>query len=222
MGAMITLRDVYKTYSAGDGIFNALFAIDLLVSQGEFLSIMGRSGSGKSTLLNIIGGIDTLDNGEYIYLDKEVHTYTSRQLTKFRRQLGFVFQSFHLLPQSTVFQNIELPLGYAGIRSDVRIKTVESLLEKVGLGNKRNSYPSELSGGQMQRVAIARALAVSPKLLLADEPTGNLDSENSKIVMELLADIHKEGTTIILVTHDDKISDFASRKIVMADGKIIS
>lgn len=222
MEPIIILRDINKTYNNGKEPFYALSSIHLKVVRGEFISLMGRSGSGKSTLLNIIGGIDQADRGEYQYYSENIHEFSSRNLTKFRRQLGFVFQSFHLLPHMTVKQNVEVPLGYAGVPSKIRKETVAMLLERVGLADKGNSYPKQLSGGQMQRAAIARALAPSPKLLLADEPTGNLDNDNGMMIMNLLVDINKEGTTIILVTHDEKISDFASRKIIMSDGRIIS
>jgi putative ABC transport system ATP-binding protein len=219
---IVVLRDISKTYTNGKEILHALSDVQLTVMQGEFISIMGRSGSGKSTLLNIVGGIDRPDQGEYRFLSENIHAFSPRKLTKFRRQLGFIFQSFHLLRHLTVKQNIELPLGYAGVPVAKRKQTVAILLDKVGLTDKGGSYPHELSGGQMQRVAIARALAPSPKLLLADEPTGNLDSDNGLNIMKLLVEINKEGTAVMLVTHDDNISNFASRKIVMADGIIIS
>ena len=222
MEAMITIRNICKTYRSGKESFNALSSIHLQVLEGEFIAIMGRSGSGKSTLLNIIAGIDQADQGEYNYCTENIHAFTSSKLTKFRRQLGFVFQSFHLIPHLTVKQNVELPLGYAGVASKLRKEISTTMLERVGLADKSHAFPKELSGGQMQRVAIARALAPSPKLLLADEPTGNLDNDNGMMIMNLLVDINKVGTTIILVTHDEKIADFASRRIIMSDGAIIA
>jgi putative ABC transport system ATP-binding protein len=217
---MLELSQISKSYTTGSNTFHALSDVSLSVAEGEYLSIMGRSGSGKSTLLNIIGGVERPSSGEYYYLGNKLSRYSNREMTHFRRQIGFVFQAFHLIPQLTVYQNIELPLGYSGVNTKQRKNIVRSLLEKIELSDKETAYPKQLSGGQMQRIAIARAIAVAPRLLLADEPTGNLDTESSSIIMNLLSDLHHEGTTIILVTHDHEISRHASRNLFMSDGMI--
>lgn len=220
---LIELYDIRKYYDRSGVRTKALDGITISIDKGEFVAIRGASGSGKSTLLNIIGAIDEPSKGKYKLLSKNVSALNSKELAKLRnKEMGYIFQSFNLLEELTIIENVEMPLGYAGIRGKARKKKAYELLEKVGLEGKKDAYPRQLSGGQQQRVAIARALVNQPNLLLADEPTGNLDSINGEEVMNQLVDLHKEGTTIILVTHDDKVASFADRQIVMKDGKIIS
>lgn len=216
---MIRLHDVSKIYSIGDETLYALKKANLEINKGEFVSIIGPSGSGKSTLMNIIGCLDTADEGEY-YLDGiKIGDYSEAQLTKIRnRKIGFIFQSFYLLPRLTAQENVELPLIYQGISGSERRKRVTQALEMVDLLERRKHKPSELSGGQRQRVAIARALVTNPSIFLADEPTGNLDSATGREVMRIFHRLHDEGNTIVLITHDREIAKEAQRLIHIKDG----
>ena len=218
---MIKIEHLMKSYKTGDVRFQVLKDVNLTVSQGEFVAIMGRSGCGKSTLLNILGGMDSADEGTYLFDGQPVSGLNNRDLAHFRnKKVGFVFQSFHLLPEFNVVDNVALPLGYGGVGAKERRARAMELLEKVGLADKAKRRPSQLSGGEQQRVAIARAVAAGPEVLLADEPTGSLDEENGIHVMDMLKQLNDQGLTIVLVTHDQKIADYADRVLRMADGKI--
>jgi len=219
---MIDLIDITKTYNMGSVEVQVLKGITLHIKEGEFLSIMGPSGSGKSTLMNMIGCLDIPSTGEY-YLDgKEISTYNEKQLSKIRNEkIGFIFQKFNLLPKLSAYENVELPLIYRGINSKERKERSIEALEKVGLSDRMHHKPSELSGGQQQRVAIARALAGNPPVLLADEPTGNLDSKSGYDVMNLIKELNGEGKTIILITHDNDVAKHASKIAVIKDGMLI-
>ena len=222
MSTMIRMEEIVKEYGKGGSRTEALKGISLQIEKGEFVAVTGASGCGKSTLLNIMGGMDRQTGGVYFYDETPVTGFTEKELARFRnRNIGFVFQSFHLAKELTAVENVELPLGYARVGSRERRKRAMALLDRVGLLAKYKSRPSKLSGGEMQRVAIARALANSPQTLLADEPTGNLDHENGQAVMKLLRELNKEGTTIVMVTHDRELADMADRKICIADGKIV-
>lgn len=216
---MIELREVSKIYQIGEDTVHALDKASLSIDQGEFVSIIGPSGSGKSTMMNIIGCLDTADEGEYILDGNPIKEYTESQLAKIRNQkIGFIFQNFNLLPRLNAEENVELPLIYQGVPVSERKKRVKEALEQVELYNRRKHKPSELSGGQQQRVAIARALVTKPTLFLADEPTGNLDSATGKEIMLLFHKLHREGNTIVLITHDNHVADEAERKICIKDG----
>lgn len=209
---MIFLKKIYKNYQTGGKKLKILEEINLEVKRGDFISVIGRSGSGKTTLLNIIGMVDMPDEGEYFFEGKEITSLSISEISKIRgRNVGFIFQSFHLIDQLSVFENIEMPLGYAGMRSKQRKKRVMEVLDIVGLVDIKDSRPKHLSGGQQQKVAIARALAGDQSLLIADEPTGNLDVESRDEVMEVLNNLNKNGKTIILVTHDLDIASIASK-----------
>jgi len=199
----------------------ALDRINLHVKRGEFLAIMGPSGCGKSTLLNIIGLVDQPTSGQYYFEDQNVSSLNENERTRMRKgNIGFVFQSFNLIDDLTVFENIELPLVYMHIRESERKKRVEAILERMKIGHRKNHFPQQLSGGQQQRVAIARAVVIEPKLILADEPTGNLDSKNGFEVMKVISGLNKEGTTIIMVTHSEHDAGFAHRVVNLFDGRI--
>ena len=216
---MIDLRNITKTYDMGSVQVQVLKGISLNVEEGEFISIIGPSGSGKSTLMNIIGCLDVPTGGEYLLDGKEISTYNEKQLSKIRNQkIGFVFQKFNLLPKLTAFENVELPLIYRGMSHKERRQRSLDALEKVGLTDRMSHNPTELSGGQQQRVAIARALAGNPPVLLADEPTGNLDSISGSEVMKLIKQLSNEGKTIVLITHDTDIAKAAKRTITIKDG----
>lgn len=219
---MIDLKNITKTYDMGSVQVQVLKGITLHVDEGEFLSIVGPSGSGKSTLMNMIGCLDVPTTGEY-YLDgREISTYNEKQLSKIRNQkIGFIFQKFNLLPKLTALENVELPLIYRGMNSRERKQLSMEALEKVGLNDRVNHKPTELSGGQQQRVAIARALAGNPPVLLADEPTGNLDSKSGNDVMKLIRQLSSEGKTIVLITHDSEIAREAQRNITIKDGMLL-
>jgi putative ABC transport system ATP-binding protein len=220
---MIELQDIRRTYKVGGQTINALDGVCLDIAEGEFLAIMGRSGSGKSTLLNMLGCMDRPDGGEYRLDGQAVSAMDDDQLSEFRnRYIGFIFQSFHLLPRLTTLENVLLPRRYhdEGFREE-DIERARELLGRVDLGDRLDHRPNELSGGQRQRVAIARALINQPRLLLADEPTGNLDSRTSDAIMGQLQELNRDGQTIVMVTHEQEIADFASRQIHMVDGKII-
>jgi putative ABC transport system ATP-binding protein len=220
---MIKTNELTRIFLTDDTETTALNKVTMEVMQGEFLAVMGPSGCGKSTLLNIIGLLDSPTKGQYLFNDRDVSSLKEYQRTAIRgRNIGFVFQSFNLIDELTVFENVELPLVYTGIRESERKKKVESILERMKVGHRRHHFPQQLSGGQQQRVAIARAVVARPKLILADEPTGNLDSKNGIEVMKLMSELNKEGTTIIMVTHSDRDSGFAHRIINLFDGRIIN
>ncbi|MCK4027162.1 ABC transporter ATP-binding protein [Streptococcus suis] len=218
---LIKLRAINKSYQNGDQELRVLKDIDLEVEEGEFLAIMGPSGSGKSTLMNIIGLLDRSTTGNYWLEDQEVSQLSEKKLAQVRNdQIGFVFQQFFLLAKLNALQNVELPLIYAGLPAAKRKELAKQLLEKVKLSERMTHLPSELSGGQKQRVAIARALVNSPAIILADEPTGALDTKTGQQIMDLLTNLNREGKTIIMVTHEPEIAAYASRTIVLRDGVI--
>ena len=217
----IQLRGVTKQFGFGDTEHYALNRVDLTVQKGEFIAIMGPSGCGKTTLLNVIGLLDQATDGEYYLDEKAVDNLSSRRHAKIRsRHIGFVFQNFNLIPRLTVIDNVALPLTYTGVRKTRRLQEASRILKTFHLGEREYYLPHQLSGGQTQRPAIARALVNNPSIILADEPTGNLDSKTSHIIMEELADIHRRGNTIIMVTHNPDLTSYASRVITMLDGKI--
>ena len=219
--ALISLKKIYKIYSVGGEEVRALDGIDLNIQENEYLAIMGPSGSGKSTLMNMIGCLDTPTSGLYEFEGEMVQVMDDSQLASIRnRKIGFVFQTFNLLPKATAQHNVEIPLVYANIRKSQRIEMASNALESVGLSDRSHHRPNELSGGQRQRVAIARALVNNPSIILADEPTGNLDSKSGHEIMNILDELHKRGKTIILVTHEDEIAQHANRVIRLFDGKI--
>ena len=220
--ALIALKNIYKIYNVGGEEVRALDGIDLSIKANEYLAIMGPSGSGKSTLMNMIGCLDTPSSGFYQFEGEMVQEMNDDQLASIRnRKIGFVFQTFNLLPKATAQHNVEIPLIYGNIRKVERIKMAAKALEDVGLADRMHHKPNELSGGQRQRVAIARALVNNPSIILADEPTGNLDSKSGHEIMEILDQLHEDGNTIILVTHEDDIAQRAHRIIRLFDGKII-
>mgnify|MGYP004584605963 FL=1 len=223
MTKLIELKGINKTYKNGDQELRVLKDIDLEVEKGEFVAIMGPSGSGKSTLMNVIGLLDRPTSGEYFLEGQEVGNLSEKKLARVRNeQIGFVFQQFFLLSKLNAFQNVELPLIYAGVHPAKRKEIAEQYLEKVELGSRMHHLPSELSGGQKQRVAIARALVNRPAIVLADEPTGALDTKTGEQIMDLLTKLNQEGKTIIMVTHEPEIAAFANRRIVIRDGVISS
>ena len=218
---MIELRNISKIYHIGDEEIRALNNASMHIYPGEFVCIIGPSGSGKSTLMNIIGCLGTADEGEYILDGLPIEDYTENELAKVRnRKIGFVFQSFNLIPKLTAEENVELPLIYQGIGKAERKKRVDAAIRRVHLEKRVNHYPSELSGGQQQRVAIARAIATQPSLILADEPTGNLDSKTTKEIMDIFHELHEQGNTIVLITHDNDIAKQGSRTIHILDGEV--
>jgi putative ABC transport system ATP-binding protein len=218
---LIETRDLWKTYSMGDEDIHALRGVSIEIERGEYVAIMGPSGSGKSTLMNLIGCLDTPSKGSYLLNDKEVAAMNDDELARIRNEeIGFVFQTFNLLPRATALHNVELPLVYAGVSGKVRQERAKQALEKVELTSRASHRPNELSGGQRQRVAIARALVNNPSILLADEPTGNLDSKTGGEIMELFARLHEGGNTIILVTHEPDIAAHAHRVIHIRDGQV--
>lgn len=220
---MISISNLTKVYRTEDIETTALNALDLEVKQGEFVSIMGASGCGKSTLLNIIGLLDSPNSGSYNFDGEEVANYNEKQRATLRKiNIGFVFQNFNLIDELTVYENVELPLIYNKVKASERKQRVLEILERVGIAHRAKHYPLQLSGGQQQRVAVARALVTNPKLILADEPTGNLDSKNGNEVMELLTELHSSGATIIMVTHSAYDAQFSSRIITLKDGVILS
>lgn len=220
---LIKLSQVNKIYRTGDVSFQALKNIDLQIKKGDFVAVIGASGSGKTTLMNIIGLLDRPTSGSYNLDGQDTLKLKDEELASLRnRKIGFVFQSFNLLPRTSALSNVALPLIYAGVPKAERIKQAKTILEEVGLGDKIESKPSELSGGQQQRVAIARALVNNPELILADEPTGNLDTKSGKEIMKIFDKLHKEGKTIILITHEVNIAKHAKRIIRLKDGKIES
>ena len=220
--SLIVLKDIYKIYHVGGEEVRALDGVDLNIEENEYLAIMGPSGSGKSTLMNMIGCLDTPTSGVYEFEGEMVHIMDDSQLASIRnRKIGFVFQTFNLLPKATAQHNVEIPLIYANVRREERLQLSSKALTDVGLEDRMHHKPNELSGGQRQRVAIARALSNNPSILLADEPTGNLDSKSGEEIMTIFDTLHKNGHTIILVTHEDYIANHAHRTIRLFDGKII-
>lgn len=221
---LIELQNVTKKYPLGNGDFyQSLHGITLTIQEGEFVAIMGPSGSGKSTTMHIIGALDNPTTGKYLLKGKDISSYTDDQLSEIRnREIGFVFQAFNLLPRTTVLKNIERPMMYGGVPEKERLERAMDALRLVGIDDKANNLSNHISGGQIQRVAIARALVMNPSIILADEPTGNLDTKTSHEIMEFLSDLHKKGRTIVLITHEEDIARFAKRIIRIVDGKIIS
>lgn len=221
MDALINLKDIVKTYQVGTVEVHALRGVDLQIQRNEYISIMGPSGSGKSTLMNIIGCLDSPTSGRYELEGTPVHEMDDNQLAEIRnRKIGFVFQTFNLLPRASALHNVELPLIYSGVSASKRKVIAEEALNKVGLSDRKNHRPNELSGGQRQRVAIARALVNNPSLILADEPTGNLDSKTGEEIMKVFGKLNEAGNTIIVVTHEKYIADQASRIVRILDGNI--
>ena len=220
---MITIENLSKIFRTEEVETVALNKLSIEVRAGEFVAVMGPSGCGKSTLLNILGLLDDPDAGSFIFIGIEVAKFNERKRAELRkRNIGFVFQSFNLIDELTVFENVELPLIYLGMKSADRKKRVETILDKVQIMHRRNHYPQQLSGGQQQRVAVARAVVNNPKLILADEPTGNLDSINGNDVMQMLSDLNEQGTTIIMVTHSEHDARYSHRIIRMLDGQTVT
>ncbi len=220
---MINITNLEKYYRTEEVETVALNKISLHIKEGEFVAIMGPSGCGKSTLLNIVGLLDDPDEGSYVFNGIEVADFNERKRADLRkRNIGFVFQSFNLIDELTVFENVELPLIYTGIKGAERTKRVEEVLDKMQIMHRRNHYPQQLSGGQQQRVAVARAVVNNPKLILADEPTGNLDSNNGNEVMQLLTDLNEQGTTVIMVTHSEHDAKYSHRIVRMLDGQTVT
>jgi putative ABC transport system ATP-binding protein len=220
--ALIEARDLVKSYSMGDQTVHALRGVSLDIAEGEFVAIMGASGSGKSTLMNILGCLDLPSSGHYRLAGEAVETMQPDQLASIRnRRIGFVFQQFNLLPRTSALENVELPMVYSGVKAAERHARAQDALRTVGLGERMHHTPAELSGGQQQRVAIARALVNHPQLILADEPTGALDSETSEDIMRLLTQLNQHGMTVVLVTHEHDIAEWARRRIVFKDGHVI-
>jgi putative ABC transport system ATP-binding protein len=224
LSALIDIRDVTKTYEMGaETIVHALDGVSLSIEAGDYVAIMGPSGSGKSTLMNLIGCLDTPSTGSYVLKGREISSMNDDELAQIRnKEIGFIFQTFNLLPRADAVQNVELPLVYSGLARRERKARAEKALDAVGLGTRKHHRPNELSGGQRQRVAIARALVNDPSILLADEPTGNLDSKTGEEILALMDELHRGGNTIILVTHEDELAQHASRVVRLRDGKIVS
>lgn len=219
---MITLENIRKTYLVGNEAVHALDGVSLSIEEHEFIAIIGSSGSGKSTLMNIIGCLDNADQGEYYIDGQNITELSEKDLGKMRnKKIGFIFQQFNLIPKLDAYENVELPLIYQGIGGKERKLRVEEALAKVGLTDRMHHRPNQLSGGQQQRVAVARALVTSPTLILADEPTGNLDSKSSHDIMALIQELHQQGNTIVLITHDNEIAKEAPRQVKLLDGKIV-
>ncbi|MCB9277241.1 MAG: ABC transporter ATP-binding protein [Lewinellaceae bacterium] len=220
---MIKTKNLVKIYQTDEVETTALNEVDLEIAEGEFVSVMGPSGCGKSTLLNVLGMIDSPSGGDYFFNGTEVGKLPERKRSNIRKHnLGFVFQSFNLIDELTVFENIELPMLYTKVPSAQRRQRVEELLEGMNIMHRRNHFPQQLSGGQQQRVAVARAVVNKPKLILADEPTGNLDSSNGEEVMKILSTLNAEGTTILMVTHSQYCAEFGNRIIRMLDGQVVT
>lgn len=222
MSHLIEMHDIYKIYHMGDTTINALDGISLAIDRGEFVAIVGQSGSGKSTCMNIIGCLDVATRGRYILNGKDISHYTDDELAEVRnKMLGFIFQQYNLIPKLSVLENVELPLLYGGLSDKEQHDRAMKALERVGLADKAKNLPSQLSGGQQQRVSIARALAGDPSVILADEPTGALDSRTGRDVMQFLRKLNEEGNTIVLITHDNSIAAQAKRIVRITDGRIV-
>ena len=223
MDTLIDVRDMYKIYNPGENEVHALDGVSLTVKEGEFVAIIGHSGSGKSTLMNMLGCLDVPTEGTYILNGQDVSDLSDNELSEIRNNyIGFIFQGFNLIPNLTALENVELPLIYRKVEKSKRRQLAVEALEKVGLKDRMKHKPAEMSGGQQQRVAIARAIAAAPPLILADEPTGNLDSKSTKDIMEILDGLNEQGNTIVLITHDDGIAANAKRVVRIMDGKIES
>lgn len=223
MEELISIRDMCKIYNPGENEVRALDHVNLTIDSNEFVAIIGQSGSGKSTLMNMLGCLDVPTSGSYFLNGQDVSRLSDDELSDIRnKEIGFIFQGFNLIAGLTALQNVELPLIYRGIPKKERIQLSETALEKVGLKDRMEHRPSEMSGGQQQRVAIARAIAQAPPIILADEPTGNLDSGSTKEIMEILKELHREGRTVILITHDNEIAARAKRMIRIMDGQIVA
>ena len=219
---LISLKSIYKIYNVGGEEVRALDGVDLFINNNEYLSIMGPSGSGKSTMMNMIGCLDSPSSGLYEFEGEKVHIMDDSQLASIRnRKIGFVFQTFNLLPKASALHNVEIPLVYANIKKEKRLEMASNALISVGLEDRMHHRPNELSGGQRQRVAIARALVNEPSIILADEPTGNLDSKSGHEIMKIFDELHRSGNTIILVTHEDDIAKYSNRIVRLLDGKIV-
>jgi len=219
---VIEIQGLYKDYDTAAGVFPVLKDVNLAIDDGEYVAIMGPSGSGKSTFMNILGCLDRPTKGEYMLDGHSVKSLSSNELAKLRNKtIGFVFQGFNLLARSTLVENVSLPLVYAEDQKELRTKIAKNILERMGLGNYFDSKPNQISGGQQQRVAIARALVNQPRIILADEPTGNLDSKTSDEIMKIFDELNQIGNTIIIVTHENDIADHASRQVRFLDGKIV-
>ena len=220
---LISLKSIYKIYNVGGEEVRALDGVDLSINNNEYLSIMGPSGSGKSTMMNMIGCLDSPSSGLYEFEGEKVHIMDDGQLASIRnRKIGFVFQTFNLLPKASALHNVEIPLVYANIKKEKRLEMASNALISVGLEDRMHHRPNELSGGQRQRVAIARALVNKPSIILADEPTGNLDSKSGHEIMKIFDELHRSGNTIILVTHEDDIAKYSNRIVRLLDGKVVS
>ena len=218
---MIEMQDIVKQYTLGGEIIYALDHVSLRVEKGEYVTIIGPSGSGKSTLMNLIGCLDTADSGTYLLNGKPIRKYREKQLAEVRsKQIGFIFQGFNLLPKLSALENVELPMIYQGVRATERKKRAVAALERVGLGGRMKHRPNQLSGGQQQRCAIARAIAVNPSLILADEPTGNLDQKTGREILNIFDELHQGGNTIVLITHDPKVALCGQRMIRIEDGRL--
>ena len=222
MSHLIDIKDVYKIYNPGENEVRALDGVSLTIDRGEFIAIVGQSGSGKSTLMNMLGLLDICTSGSYILNGVDVSTMSDDELSAIRNEeIGFIFQGFNLIPSLTAQANVELPLVYRGVKAAQRKELSTNALKRVGLEKRMHHLPNQMSGGQQQRVALARAVAAKPPVILADEPTGNLDTASGKEVMRILHELHEEGRTVILITHDNGIADEAQRVIRIQDGKII-
>lgn len=223
MSALVDVQDICKVYNPGENEVRALDHVSVQIQEKEFVAIIGQSGSGKSTLMNMLGCLDVPTSGTYMLHGKDVSNMTDDELSDIRNQeIGFIFQGFNLIQNLTALENVELPLIYRGVSKKERMELSKEALKKVGLENRMDHKPSEMSGGQQQRVAIARAIAQAPPIILADEPTGNLDSGSSKEIMEILKELHEEGRTVIIITHDNEIAAQAKRVIKIMDGRIES
>lgn len=222
MGALVEIQDICKIYNPGENEVKALNHVSLTIDENEFVAIIGQSGSGKSTLMNMLGCLDVPTSGSYFLHGQDVSHMSDNELSDVRnKEIGFIFQGFNLIAGLTALENVELPLIYRGVGKRERLRLADTALNKVGLDKRKTHRPSEMSGGQQQRVAIARAIAQAPPIILADEPTGNLDSGSSKEIMEILKSLHEEGRTVILITHDNEIAKQAKRIIKIIDGQIV-
>ena len=218
---IIELKNLSKHYEMGENIVKALDGIDVEIKKGDFIAIVGPSGSGKSTMMNMIGALDLATKGEIFLDDEDIENLEESELAQIRgRKIGFVFQTFNLVPTLTALENVMLPMTFQGLSKEEKLERAEEILKKVGLEHRKNHFPNELSGGEMQRVAIARSLANNPEVILADEPTGNLDSKTGKEIMKIFTDLNKKGKTIILVTHDLDLTKYATKVLKLRDGKI--